>query len=53
MSEHRQGGEEPVVIVDGGVGVMLGEELPDKGEFGLVLGDVRLDGELGFLVQIA
>lgn len=37
MSEHRQGGEEPVEIVDGGVGVMLGEELTDKGEFGLVL----------------
>lgn len=53
MSEHGQGGEEPVVIVDGGVGVMFGEELPDKGEFGLALGDVRLDGEFGFLVQIA
>jgi len=51
VGEDGHGCEEFVGIVNGGIAFMLGEELTDEGELGLVLGNVRLDGEVRFLVQ--
>ena len=40
-------GEEGVSVVDVGVGRVSGKERAHEGYFGGVLGDVRLDGEVG------
>lgn len=51
VGEDGPGREEVVGVVDGGVGGVGGEELADEGELGEVLGEVRLNGEVGFFVQ--
>ena len=47
VGEDGARGEKGVGVVDVGVGAVRGEEGVDEGDFGGVLGDVGLDGEVG------